>query len=51
MQGTTTAALVGGEVMWAGSEEDPERQRRDRDQRIADYERPSGRKPPEFQTY
>jgi hypothetical protein len=35
----------------AGSEEDRERQRRERDQRIADYERQWGRKPPEFQRY
>jgi hypothetical protein len=41
--------LAGDEAMWAGPEEDRERQRRERDQRIADYERQWGRKPPEFQ--
>ena len=51
MQGTTTAALTGDEAMWAGSDEDREFQRRERERQIADYERQWGRKPPEFQRY
>lgn len=48
IDGVSRAALMGDEAMWAGSDEDRERQKREKQRLIEMYERTWGRKPDEF---